>query len=243
MPEARISSFISFNPRTHSGCDAMSLPINVDDYMFQSTHPLGVRPSMRHPRSFGGGFNPRTHSGCDWCVRVIRTRELVSIHAPTRGATYNIINSGRILKVSIHAPTRGATLTSGQTIESFKFQSTHPLGVRPANPPLARMAARFQSTHPLGVRRYFRCFSLRNPCFNPRTHSGCDLPWASTFSEVSGFNPRTHSGCDTFNKISIIIITSFNPRTHSGCDMRCLCIDVAEDSFNPRTHSGCDASY
>ena len=34
---------------------------------------------------------------------------MISIHAPTRGATANKINYIADLKISIHAPTRGAT--------------------------------------------------------------------------------------------------------------------------------------
>ena len=55
---------------------------------FQSTHPRGVRRSY-----FRGSF--------EFCQ--------VSIHAPTRGATAENIQSYAALLVSIHAPTRGAT--------------------------------------------------------------------------------------------------------------------------------------
>ena len=36
---------------------------------------------------------------------------VISIHAPTRGATSNCPYCGRFLTISIHAPTRGATNT------------------------------------------------------------------------------------------------------------------------------------
>ena len=78
---------------------------------------------------------------------------VVSIHAPTRGATlldkYILCvdhcgfnprthegcdrckhKSGMIATVSIHAPTRGATLTKKICITLLEFQSTHPRGVR-----------------------------------------------------------------------------------------------------------------
>ena len=99
-------------------------------------------------------------------------------------------------------------------------------------------------------------------CFNPRTHSGCDIETERNTNCSRSFNPRTHSGCDTLRQSSsyhqpkfqsthplgVRLLRSilsepdrgFNPRTHSGCDIR-------EDakynyllSFNPRTHSGCD---
>ena len=54
-----------FNPRTHTGCDI-----------------IAARNFAKY-----GCFNPRTHTGCDYkeiCTPIIF---LVSIHAPTRGAT------------------------------------------------------------------------------------------------------------------------------------------------------------
>ncbi len=104
---------------------------------FQSTHPHGVR---------------RFHS-------LLELKEFrVSIHAPTRGATFRFFHKIIWRFVSIHAPTRGATQ---QTIRinrlSKEFQSTHPHGVRP-NP---HELLKFQ----IG--------------FNPRTHTGCDVPFCA----------------------------------------------------------------
>ena len=78
------------------------------------------------------------------------------------------------------------------------FQSTHPHGVRPLGSSIAFVIAVFQSTHPHGVRHRSCCYICsHHRCFNPRTHTGCDSrqtppcwPW------LSGFNPRTHTGCD-----------------------------------------------
>ena len=57
----------SFNPRTHEGCDIMH----------------------HHAPSCTECFNPRTHEGCDFKTEIPRrTKIVVSIHAPTRGATY-----------------------------------------------------------------------------------------------------------------------------------------------------------
>ena len=36
-------------------------------------------------------------------------KELISIHAPTRGATSTPLSRKRLTLISIHAPTRGAT--------------------------------------------------------------------------------------------------------------------------------------
>ena len=98
----------SFNPRTHTGCDKTSPNTPNFAFLFQSTHPHGMRhasplnykiPIMfqsTHPH----GMRPSPLVGCP-------ARE-VSIHAPTRDATYQQLKSYR----------------------RWKFQSTHPHGMR-----------------------------------------------------------------------------------------------------------------
>ena len=81
---------------------------------FQSTHPRGVRlwwpVCVTRPTC---SFNPRTHAGCDG------------------GQTITVGDTG---VVSIHAPTRGATRPAATSINTTTFQSTHPRGVRLATP-------------------------------------------------------------------------------------------------------------
>ena len=129
-PDNRFAN-LCFNPRTHSGCDAASIPA------------IG-RPSS---------FNPRTHSGCDR-FHLPTFASMVSFNPRTHsGCDAKQLKFYSYLKVSIHAPTRGAT----------RFHL----------PTFASMVS-----------------------FNPRTHSGCDFPSKTVWSATSGFNPRTHSGCD-----------------------------------------------
>ena len=110
----------------------------------------------------------------------------VSIHAPTRGATPSTTVDNQVLGVSIHAPTRGATANDkGQPQTNFWFQSTHPHGVR---------------------HRPIPCSRASILCFNPRTHTGCDLRQSATPVRVLCFNPRTHTGCDKkANKLSKLL--------------------------------------
>ena len=79
-----------FNPRTHEGCDS-------GDAM----------PDIK-----AIGFNPRTHEGCDRDNRI----------------------GNHLAVVSIHAPTRGATELSWKQLIALMFQSTHPRGVRHRQP-------------------------------------------------------------------------------------------------------------
>ena len=55
------------------------------------------------------------------------------------------------------------------------FQSTHPHGVRPLDGFAIRASDWFQSTHPHGVRPLRGVSQKGWCCFNPRTHTGCDV--------------------------------------------------------------------
>ena len=150
-----MSSFnLCFNPRTHTGCDVTTLLNWASNY----------------------SFNPRTHTGCDRDAHGRDALRGVSIHAPTRGATWQRRHRCRTTQVSIHAPTRGATNNDPMVYLSPRFQSTHPHGVRQMLKIKTKKLSEFQSTHPHGVRpvQNGSCCK-RTPCFNPRTHTGCDL--------------------------------------------------------------------
>ena len=56
--------------------------------MFQSTHPRGVRLDLNPDIPHEISFNPRTHEGCDMRAKTHHDLFSVSIHAPTRGATW-----------------------------------------------------------------------------------------------------------------------------------------------------------
>ena len=53
-----------------------------------------------------------------------KQRLLISIHAPTRGATTQVESDDNETVISIHAPTRGATADINRSIFIQKFQST-----------------------------------------------------------------------------------------------------------------------
>ena len=102
---------------------------------FQSTHPQRVRLAISPLSTIGGCFNPRTHKGCDMVLAYfLISKQRVSIHAPTKGATASAVNVTRSVRsfnprthkgcdlksmvtdyaipVSIHAPTKGATFVA-----------------------------------------------------------------------------------------------------------------------------------
>ena len=116
------SILTSFNPRTHVGCDKEAIA-NIRTFMFQSTHPRGVRRKDLETISRTASFNPRTHVGCDLRIHDGAEELGVSIHAPTWGATIRVMRPSRVAGVSIHAPTWGATHI--QQISEYHITKVH----------------------------------------------------------------------------------------------------------------------
>ena len=54
-------------------------------------------------------FNPRSYKRSDFNVDILTLQTIISIHAPTRGATHISLLRRKKPMISIHAPTRGAT--------------------------------------------------------------------------------------------------------------------------------------
>ena len=80
------------------------------------------------------------------------------------------------LDVSIHAPTRGATRLLCCKITNTRFQSTHPHGVRRNSTNALRVLDLVSIHAPTrGATTCILMTVLRICCFNPRTHTGCDL--------------------------------------------------------------------
>ena len=145
-------------------------------------------------------------------------------------------------RVSIHTPIQGVT------------QSLNPL----------ELASVFQSTHPYRVWQWIGGKPSLRTCFNPHTHTGCDVlsviqmasisQFQSThpyrvwhyeyhrFHFLTSFNPHTHTGCDVLSGVMAMMQNCFNPHTHTGCDLRILPKTSDGTSFNPHTHTGCDLS-
>ena len=99
---------------------------------------------------------------------------VVSIHAPTWGATQLDMFYQQRNEVSIHAPTWGATMDAFALYLKYTFQSTLPHGERPYAG--------------IGIEKDYG--------FNPRSHMGSDSSEAASIWPHSRFNPRSHMGSD-----------------------------------------------
>ncbi len=140
-------------------------------------------------------FNPRAHAGRDVRIIKMNSTEVFQSTRP-RGARLVLFAAFSVQIVSIHAPTRGATVGIRSSTSPLMFQSTRPRGARPgfkyeqsprnsvsihaptrgATWRISAICLRtwFQSTRPRGARHRRRQEHRRIPGFNPRAHAGRD---------------------------------------------------------------------
>ena len=233
---------------------------------FQSTHPRGVRPSVRgtnahihevsiHAPAWGAThqqhaigcrfarFNPRTRVGCDlfFGSNILAMLRFQSTHP--RGVRH--LGGGKQtiqFSVSIHAPAWGATALkdAGWQI-SIRFNPRTRVGCDITGTDGELRETKFQSTHPRGVRH------LRPHEDQVYQSVSIHAPaWGATTGGLHGhvpfhgFNPRTRVGCDFRCTCRASRACGFNPRTRVGCDILLLRTLPVVLGFNPRTRVGCD---
>ena len=115
---------------------------------FQSTLPREERLFHNCFEHVFNYFNPRSHERSDIQIWRLWYSVLISIHAPTRGATVSWFVSILIERISIHAPTRGATVTTIFVMTDAQFQSTLPREERRITHNCVIFCFIFQSTLP-----------------------------------------------------------------------------------------------
>ena len=165
----------SFNPRPRAGGDAFFAFKFVTQWRFQSTPPRGGRPMPTSLRQWTTAFQstpPRGGRQFDGACGIVL--DVVSIHAPARGATPIAFGMQAIYKFQSTPPRGGRRNSIRIYRQNNGFQSTPPRGGR-----LKRMKSEihiyeFQSTPPRGGRRPGRCLCAFGTCFNPRPRAGGD---------------------------------------------------------------------
>ena len=114
---------------------------------------------------------------------------LISIHAPTRGATRTISTGHRLFSISIHAPTRGAT-EPDMTVYKLADISIH-------------APTRGATTDNNGT--YTECFiSIHAPT------RGATWLYHGTIKADNNFNPRSHEGSDSNFRQKVLFSLSKN---------------------------------
>ena len=211
------------------------------------------------------GFNSRTPGGVrlqNWEFKNLSP--LFQFTHPGRGATYNTPSEQRRRYVSIHAPREGCdSFPLRLSINTSRFNSRTPGGVRPRFNPFRLLAYQFQFTHPgrgatqsglLTDNRDVR-FNSRTPggvrlqegghchslklCFNSRTPGGVRLISLPMFCPSCVFQ-FTHPGRGATMVISKPYpnMSSFNSRTPGGVRLATRAPLMTSSSFNSRTPGG-----
>ena len=215
-------------------------------YLFQSTHPRGVRHNDG--------------------IYAISNEDEVSIHAPAWGATRPREKGpppGRSFNPRTRVGCDWAVRRTGWNTR--KFQSTHPRGVRPKRRPRRRPGPKFQSTHPRGVRRASATGSVEVAQFQSTHPRGVRPQVTPKVVTCRGFNPRTRVGCDRRMMIRLVCSVGFQS-THprgvrrrdgeyysilTGVSIHAPAWGATEATakagepvicFNPRTRVGCDST-
>ena len=121
-----------FNSRAHVGRDVLVELVQMHPCSFNSRVHVGRDAASILKAKWNCRFNSRAHVGRDAEWRQFDNGEIVSIHAPTWGATCLISSQRPFCEVSIHAPTWGATCAPSLSACSLLFQFTRPRGARRA---------------------------------------------------------------------------------------------------------------
>ena len=166
--------------------------------------------------------------------------------------------------ISIHAPTRGATPYGRRVSQLLLFQSTLPRGERRKLQDIEDTIKQISIHAPTrGATVPPAAFSVSVYDFNPRSHEGSDASNPEDLIININFNPRSHEGSDKLfisapiaTNISIHAPTRgatqaymhifrqvyyFNPRSHEGSDLIVLLKWTCFWYFNPRSHEGSDS--
>ena len=124
---------VDFNPRSREGSDVNGGVIFSLEGAFQSTLPRRERHAQGH-LVVGAkvDFNPRSREGSDLDTNtIVLPLPVFQSTLPRRERLGHKYHSVTTSSISIHAPAKGATPQVITSILSFKFQSTLPRRERP----------------------------------------------------------------------------------------------------------------
>ena len=144
--------------------------------------------------------------------------------------------------ISIHAPTRGATILCNHRGLVFGFQSTLPREERLSFPCNISFHLIFQSTLPREERQTMRKLTIAELNFNPRSHERSDhsIIWFSNL--MQGFQSTLPREERPVRRYSLPLISvNFNPRSHERSDTLFVLKYIKIHNFNPRSHERSDA--
>ncbi len=207
-------------------------------------------------------FNPRSHKGSDGIITVIQIGRVISIHAPTRGATCFPLISLSSLSISIHAPTRGATTAalfgfpqsrhfnprshkgSDRCLDPGRFVEYISIHAPTRGATFTRKSFSacflFQSTLPQGERLPGSVFIFSIRRFQSTLPQGERHEERAQRMNTKKFQSTLPQGERHFMLFFNHLKFDFNPRSHKGSDASTSVSKSALRYFNPRSHKGSD---
>ncbi len=210
-----------FNPRARAGRDTRRFGTAFPEGSFNPRARAGRDPRLSCAIAAGAGFNPRARAGRDSqavrspyylsCFnpraragrdvdtrRVALNGELVSIHAPARGATASaFMIFSRVTSFNPRARAGRDRRRRGQRGCRQEFQSTRPRGARRLHEG-EKSSTRIVSIHApaRGATGRYCVRPLHDSSFNPRARAGRDWVFPPSWFSHKSFNPRARAGRD-----------------------------------------------
>ena len=146
--------------------------------------------------------------------------------------------------ISIHAPTRGATFHIHKFVNfKYNFNPRSHEGSDDFHRLFIPRITRFQSTLPRGERQELDLLGvvLTDISIHAPTRGATFLGHLPPFHKQD-FNPRSHEGSDLNAQLRTDITFDFNPRSHEGSDGTERNPAPKKHNFNPRSHEGSDCN-
>ena len=166
-------------------------------------------------------FNPRSYKRSDNSSPIAIFKFcIISIHAPTRGATISPPEEISPPGISIHAPTRGATLTIGRVLRGI-FISIH------------------APTRGATWLQYW--MRMLDNYFNPRSYKRSDTTLLFDNSSLIISIHAPTRGATFCTSIACPDVFYFNPRSYKRSDCSVMRKCSAPCYFNPRSYKRSEA--
>ena len=165
-------------------------------------------------------FNPRSHVGSDITIKIFEIRRLVSIHAPTWGATHSTTKYHRQQRFQSTLP-RGER--QRKTVGFLEVQGFNPrshVGSDGSKRRFTRSTAVSIHAPTWGATNMYSrdhvpfCVSIHAPTW------GATCLRSGSLTNILCFNPRSHVGSDKEKEQFLAVLSCFNPRSHVGSDFR-----------------------
>ena len=146
-------------------------------------------------------------------------RKIVSIHAPSQGATLQKRAWEYISTTFQSTHPHGVRRRKRKKRPRKRlFQSTHPHGVRPGTYENYSLCVKFQSTHPHGVRHLVLDTVKTASSFQSTHPHGVRPGHDRRRAKLDGVSIHAPSRGATFVIHIFAVRSCFNPRTLTGCD-------------------------